>query len=347
MPIPRHRGETRGDMPDGYAVRLEAVMKAMLLLMTGLCAAVGISTVSAGAGEITDVSGSKDHPLMKRYDGAVIVHYDHKAFDEYTVPLGKEIPNAEFQKEQFIKSLHLEGEVTRIVYSIPNGRSPLEVMRNYEQDLKRRGFTTAYTVTGGEAERMFYISKQFDRAQGSDHRFSVWKLARVEGNAHVILYALSSIGDPYWNFASGQTQLQVHVIVDKSMDGNKLVGADEMAEQITTGGRVALYGIYFDTNKTDIKPESEPTLQEIAKLLTTQPSLKLLVVGHTDNVGTLAANMDLSQRRAQAVVNALLSKKTVGKDRLMPVGVSFAAPMASNQTEEGRAKNRRVELVQQ
>ncbi len=347
MPILRDRGENRGDMPERSGVRLEAVMKAMLLLMTGLCVAVAISNSSAGAGEITDVSGGKDHPLVKRYDGAVIVHYDHKAFDEYTVPLGREVPNAEYQKEQFTKSLHLEGEVTRIVYSIPNGRSSLEVMRNYEQDLKRRGFTTLYAVTGGEAERIFSISRQFDRAHGSDHRFSVWKLARMEGNAYVILYALSSIGDPYWSFERGQTQLHVQVIVDKPMEGNRLVGADEMADQIATGGRVALYGIYFDTNKTDIKPESEPTLQEIAKLLTTQPSLKLLVVGHTDNVGTLAANMDLSQRRAQAVVNALLSKKTVGKDRLMPFGVSFAAPMASNQTEEGRAKNRRVELVQQ
>ena len=322
-------------------------MKVRALLVWVLCAAVSLSAGLALAGELKDVSGSKDHPLIKRYEGAVIVNYDHKAFDEYTVPLGKEAPGAEYQKEQFTKSVHLEGDVTRLVYAIPTGRSTLEVMRNYEQDLMRRGFVPNYTVTGKEAERVFYISKQFDRAHGSDYRFSVWKLSRPEGDAHVILYALASIGDPYWHFAKGQTQLQVHVIVDKPMEGNKLVGADEMAEQITVSGRVALYGIYFDTNKTDIKPESEPTVQEMAKLLKNNLALKLFVVGHTDNSGTFSSNMELSQRRAQAVVNTLVSKHAMARDRLIPVGVSFAAPVASNKTEEGRAKNRRVELVEQ
>jgi outer membrane protein OmpA-like peptidoglycan-associated protein len=131
------------------------------------------------------------------------------------------------------------------------------------------------------------------------------------------------------------------------MEANKLINAGEMAEQIGVSGRVVLYGIYFDTNKTDLKPESEPTLHEMAKLLKSQPTLKLLVVGHTDNVGTFAANIDLSQRRAQAVVNTLVSKYGIAKERLMPFGDSYAAPVASNKTEEGRAKNRRVELVEQ
>jgi outer membrane protein OmpA-like peptidoglycan-associated protein len=120
-----------------------------------------------------------------------------------------------------------------------------------------------------------------------------------------------------------------------------------MATTISDTGRVALYGIYFDSNKDEVKPESDPTLQEIAKLLKNQFSLKLLVVGHTDNVGTFPSNMDLSQRRAQAVVNTLVSKYTIAKDRLTPFGVSFGALVASNKTDEGRAKNRLVELVEQ
>lgn len=297
-----------------------------------------------------DIEGSKDHSLLKRYEGAVILQHDHKTFDEYTVPLGMEASDAKYREEQFTKSVHLEGAVTRILYSMPQGRSTLEVMRNYEQDLKGRGFLSLYAATGKEAERIFYISKQFDRAYGTEHRFNVWKLARGEGDVHVVLYAFASIGDPSFRTgraAPGQTLLYAHVIVAKPMEGNKLVGAQEMADQITTSGRVALYGIYFDTNKTEIKPESEPTLQEIAKLLKAQPSLKVLVVGHTDNVGPFASNMDLSQRRAQAVVNSLVSKYGVGKERLTPFGDSFAAPVASNKTEEGRAKNRRVELVEQ
>ncbi|MBV9489754.1 MAG: OmpA family protein, partial [Verrucomicrobia bacterium] len=107
----------------------------------------------------------------------------------------------------------------------------------------------------------------------------------------------------------------------------------------------ALYGIYFDTNRTDIKPESRPTLEQIADLLKRQPDLKLLVVGHTDNVGDFESNRDLSQRRAASVVNALVTGFGIAPDRLVPFGVSYASPVASNGTAEGRSQNRRVELV--
>jgi outer membrane protein OmpA-like peptidoglycan-associated protein len=110
---------------------------------------------------------------------------------------------------------------------------------------------------------------------------------------------------------------------------------------------VALYGIYFDSGKADVKPESAETLEQIAKFLTNSPDLQVLVVGHTDNAGSFESNMDLSKSRAEAVVRALTSTYGVDAARLMPVGVSFAAPVATNATEEGRAKNRRVELVGQ
>jgi outer membrane protein OmpA-like peptidoglycan-associated protein len=123
------------------------------------------------------------------------------------------------------------------------------------------------------------------------------------------------------------------------------VDAGEMAKSITATGRVALYGIYFDFNKAEVKPESDTTLAEVAKLLQTTPAMSLLVVGHTDNVGTFDFNLDLSQRRAAAVVEALATRFKVNRARLKPFGVSFASPAASNQTDEGRGKNRRVELV--
>jgi OmpA-OmpF porin, OOP family len=110
---------------------------------------------------------------------------------------------------------------------------------------------------------------------------------------------------------------------------------------------VSLYGIYFDTDKTDVKPESQPTLQEIAKLLKQDASLRLYVVGHTDNVGTYDHNLDLSQRRAAAVVGELTTKHGVAAVRLRPAGVGMLSPVAPNDNEQGRAKNRRVELVKQ
>jgi outer membrane protein OmpA-like peptidoglycan-associated protein len=114
---------------------------------------------------------------------------------------------------------------------------------------------------------------------------------------------------------------------------------------ITTTGHAAVYGIYFDTDKAEIKPESEPALAEMAKLLKNNPSLNVFIVGHTDNTGTFEHNMKLSQDRAASVVNALVSRHGMAAARLKAVGDGPTAPVASNDSEDGRAKNRRVELV--
>ena len=108
---------------------------------------------------------------------------------------------------------------------------------------------------------------------------------------------------------------------------------------------MAVYGIYFDTGKATLKPESDAALAEIAKLLTADTALKLNVVGHTDNAGSLDANMKLSQARAEAVAKALTRRHGIAASRLKSFGVASLAPVASNDSEDGRAKNRRVELV--
>ena len=143
-------------------------------------------------------------------------------------------------------------------------------------------------------------------------------------------------------------QVQLDVIEMKAMQSGMVsVNAEALAGDITRTGHASIYGIYFDTGKADIKPESDATLKEIAKLLQQDAQLKLYVVGHTDNVGTLMANTDLSQRRADAVLNALTTKYGAAAARLHAVGAGPIAPAATNDTEEGRAKNRRVELVKQ
>ena len=130
---------------------------------------------------------------------------------------------------------------------------------------------------------------------------------------------------------------------------NKMVTVDAaaMAKEVAATGHIALYGIYFDTNKTDIKPESGPAIDEIAKFLKQDPKVTVYVVGHTDNVGGYEHNMGLSQRRAEAVVKELTTKYGIPATRLKAAGTGPLAPMAPNKTEEGRAKNRRVELVKQ
>jgi len=137
------------------------------------------------------------------------------------------------------------------------------------------------------------------------------------------------------------------IVVEKGMTQEVVANAAALSGGLTGNGHVVVTGILFDTGKTDVKPESGPALQEIAKLLKANPKLKVYVVGHTDNVGALAANMDLSKRRAASVVLSLTTKYGVPATQLDAIGDGPSAPVASNDSDDGRALNRRVELVKQ
>ncbi|MBI5896649.1 MAG: OmpA family protein, partial [Desulfobacterales bacterium] len=137
-------------------------------------------------------------------------------------------------------------------------------------------------------------------------------------------------------------------IVEKEIMKQEVVAnAEAMGNDIHATGHVSIYGIYFDTGKSEIKPESDAALQEIANLLKNDAALKVYVVGHTDNVGSFDSNLRLSKDRADAVTNALVGKYGIAAERLKSHGVASLAPVVSNDTEDGKAKNRRVELVQQ
>ena len=126
---------------------------------------------------------------------------------------------------------------------------------------------------------------------------------------------------------------------------NKMVDAAAMAKGLGEKGHIALYGIYFDTDKATIKPESAPTLAEMAKLLQGQPALNVFIVGHTDSQGSYEHNMTLSRQRAEAVAAALVTSYRIAKARLYTAGVGYLSPVGSNASDDGRALNRRVELV--
>ncbi len=182
-------------------------------------------------------------------------------------------------------------------------------------------------------------------ARISDQRYLVGMLSG--SGAHVSVLAFSLKKESYCDAFAGRTIAIVDILEPKQREQKMVtIKADEMAKKISTAGSIALYGINFDFNKSDLKPESQATIEQIAKLLKDDQKLKILVVGHTDNVGAFPFNMDLSQHRASAVVNALVTQQGIDKGRLTPVGVASACPVAPNKTEEGRAKNRRVELVE-
>lgn len=120
-----------------------------------------------------------------------------------------------------------------------------------------------------------------------------------------------------------------------------------LEKQLTTEKRAVTYGIYFDFNQDTLKPESEPVLKEIVQAMTDNPDWKLTVEGHTDNIGGDPYNLELSKRRAAAVKQALVSQYNIAADRLLTGGFGASRPIETNDTLEGRARNRRVELVRQ
>jgi hypothetical protein len=297
------------------------------LLAAGLFLALAAAPAAA---QSKDVEGSKDSPLASRYPGSIIDNYKTKQFDEFNFPIGP------VTSQGMPKSLHLEGKITRISYTYPQDRSPLEVYRNYESALKSAGFETVFACSGDACglARFHMTADWSDTWYGAGHWQFSGKLARPEGDIYVSLHV-----------APGTTNLDI--IETKLMEGGLVtVNAAALKGDIGKTGHVAVYGIHFDTAKADVKPESVPALQEIGKLLQQDPKLNLYIVGHTDGVGEFQMNMDLSRQRADAVLKALTTTYGVAPDRLRSYGDGPLAPVASNRDEEGRAKNRRVELVE-
>jgi outer membrane protein OmpA-like peptidoglycan-associated protein len=303
--------------------------------------------------------GAKDHPLLSRFADSKIVGYDFKEFDEVTIPAGKRGADKS-GKPGFENSLTVEGRYTRIAYNYPKTRSAVEVMRNYQAALEKAGLKTVFScvketcgenfgeymydknlgnnfIDGGQQYEPFIYGRR-------DDRYLVAKGATADGTlVHVALWVVA----PTENRNGG---FYMQVVEGKPMEGGKVsvnLNAGEMAKSIAADGKVAVYGVYFDTDKSDVKPESKAALGEMAKLLQQNPQLKVFVVGHTDNQGALAHNVELSQKRADAVIKTLATDYKVDARRLAAKGVASYAPVASNDAEAGREKNRRVELVKQ
>ncbi|MGZ7033046.1 MAG: OmpA family protein [Thermoanaerobaculia bacterium] len=149
-------------------------------------------------------------------------------------------------------------------------------------------------------------------------------------------------GNTWYGLENRGTYYDQTIVVEKAMEQE--VTAADLSDQLNKSGHVAVYGIHFDTGKTTILPDSESVLKQIAQLLSDDPTLKLRVEGHTDTQGVAAANQALSEKRAQAVV-AWLTANGVAASRLTAKGFGATRPVADNKTDEGRAKNRRVELA--
>ena len=195
--------------------------------------------------------------------------------------------------------------------------SRLEVFRNFENALKQAGGT----VIGVDGDR--YLFYRINRPSGE-----YWGQAGCGGGN------------------AAECNAVLHKIVRvAAMEQSVVVSADQIQKSLAEAGKVVFYGIHFDTDKAVIKPESEPTLAEMAKFLKANAQARVFIVGHTDTQGSLDRNQKLSKERAAAVVKALAGSHGIAADRMTPEGVGPLAPVAANDAEAGRAKNRRVEMV--
>lgn len=308
----------------------------------------------AAGGSYKEKSGARDYPLLSRFQGSILANAGTIGYEQAAVPLGDG------------KTMTLEGKFHNYYYVAPANIGDLEVFRSYQAALERSRFKIlyacdvpeqcarqklgAYAASWSEKPQSFTGGYSAITRLGENGnyppRYLVAQLARPEGNVTAILTVQppsstqkdNGVGSPYF----------LQVIESGAMKaGSVTVSAEELGKGLAAEGRIALYGVYFDTGKAELKPESKTQLDEMGKLLAQNRQLKVAIVGHTDNQGSLDANGALSQKRAEAVVAALAGSYKIDSKRLMARGVASLAPVASNGTEAGRAKNRRVELVEQ
>jgi outer membrane protein OmpA-like peptidoglycan-associated protein len=282
----------------------------MKLILRTLFVAIAALAIASTAFGQTDKPGSKDYPGISRMPGYHIEGYKDSIFDSFNFPVTKNGRTSQ---------VPVEGHYYQIEYQRNPATGPvsgLQIKRNYQN---------AATAKGGKV-----LSD--DGPQGQDTTFELTN----PGSEVWVLVHIASVGPDYY---------YLNIIEKQAMQQQVTVDAAAMASSIADTGSVAIYGINFDTAKSDLKPESAPAIEQIAKLLTDNSALKVYIVGHTDMVGDAASNVKLSQARAQSVINELVSKHGIAAARLIAFGNGPYAPIASNETDEGRAKNRRVELV--
>ena len=283
--------------------------------------------------------GIDEKALLSPYPGSNLISEKVTDFDDYELVVGA-IDSAKGACE---KKQKLEGRVVRFYYENPKGRSHAEIFANYRGAVKNAGFQTIFAC---KEEECYLDGKPSNNSAFCGDR-SIGTLPSV-GSRYLAAKLPGKDGDVYLAVHVYEYFTKLHYVTVKPMEtGLVKVDAKALKAGIQTDGHVAVYGIDFDTGKADLKPGAAPVIAEIVKLLKGDPTLKLHVVGHTDTVGAFDGNIALSRRRAESVVKELTTKQGIAAARLRPDGVGPLVPLSTNDTDEGRAKNRRVDLVKQ
>ena len=266
--------------------------------------------ISGAPFEAGSESDFKDTPFFSGMPNYKIIDAADQEFADYRFFNGKDCITVEGKKHHRAYTLKEDAKES----------SELQISRNYVNAVKNMGGTILFDGLCSGA----------DCAENCGYRMVVGKVIKGSSELWVEVVPFNGGGDYY-----------LTVVAKEAMKQD--VTASDMLNALNRDGHVALY-INFDTGKSTIKPESKVTIEQIVQMLKANPEIKISVEGHTDNVGNPKSNKMLSDNRAKSVVTAIIAQGIDSK-RLSSIGHGQDKPIADNKTEEGRAKNRRVELV--
>ncbi|MCO7223847.1 OmpA family protein [Pleionea sp. CnH1-48] len=305
-------------------------MKKVGLCLLGLIVA---SSVDVSAKEV------KDHPLISRFKNSTVK--DHKEYSHYKI----KFPVAAVKADGTSEWLSKEGKASFYRYTVPEKVSVHELAKSYEVAFDKANLEIVFQCSGSDCgqgmAKYIELNPDFNgKISYSYDGTSPIYLVKHQ-NSDTSTYIFVSLYEGYYNASAHHI-----ILTEEAMRQDSIaINADFIQEKILSEGKIVLDGIFFDSNSKTIKSESKKSLNEIAKFLKQNKSMNFYVVGHTDGDGSERFNLDLSQARATSVVNALTEGYKIRKEQLKARGVGDWVPVATNKSEKGRAKNRRVELV--
>lgn len=345
-------------------------MKKTTMIFAVIAVMFSLSLFAQDAPRTKDKEGAKDYPGISRYKGAVIQEYNIINYTDFYLGLDKPVEK-DFRGHGkfFNKYLAVKGKLYNNQYLIPIEEGIMKVYENYKNALTKAGYSILYEEHN--QNKCFYSEDYYDyygkggfskftrdaygfRCNDQDYYYIVVKGVRDSLDVYVNLF-ITEVGNYGKDFVSvfqsviETVPLELGLVKADNIAQMELglVKVDNIAQNIEKTGHSIFYDIHFATGSYKIDSKSDNQISEIAKYLKTHSNKRYYIVGHTDNVGNFSSNMTLSENRAKAVMNELITKYGVNAKQLGAYGVANLAPVTSNSTDKGKARNRRVEIVEQ
>ncbi len=319
----------------------------MIFVLTMVTVASGIAQNKPNT---SDKQGCRDYVSISRFKGANIHSCSEIDYGIFYIGLAEPVRRSFKNHGQFFKKyMEVKGKINNIQYLLPLSTGILQVYENYKNSLKEAGFTMLYNEISRNS--CFYREDYYGGDAGP----------LVKGTDD--FYGNKCDEDYYYTVYTGMSDtLKLYVVIFVGNDGDEvivnqhvietvplklgLVSAKSISQNIELMGYAVFYEVHFASGSAVISTESNKQVKEIADYLNAHRDRKFYLVGHTDNQGDFASNMELSKDRAEALRNMLINDYNVLPEQLKSYGAGSLSPVTTNNTETGRAENRRVVLVE-